>query len=102
MKRGTQGLKQIKAGPLEVGYIEMRPPYGIAVILQYGWPTTRHAWRLAAYDGKPLLVRVAVLLLPLLWPAYNVIVASEQPPPEGQFSTDTPVTNIYSCARFHR
>jgi len=44
-------LKQIDAGPLNVGYVEAGPPNGAPVILLHGWPYDIHAF----VDVAPLL-----------------------------------------------
>jgi hypothetical protein len=36
-------LKQVDAGPLNVGYAEAGPPDGPPVILLHGWPRVRQA-----------------------------------------------------------
>ena len=57
--RGTQSastnafgdLRQIDAGVLNVGYAELGPPQGGAVILLHGWPYDIHSY----VDVAPLL-----------------------------------------------
>ena len=45
-------LKQVNAGPLNVGYVEMGPAGGKPVILLHGWPYDIHSF----IDVAPLLV----------------------------------------------
>ncbi len=45
---GFGPLKQINAGVLNVGYVDMGPPDGRAVILLHGWPYDIHAFAAAA------------------------------------------------------
>jgi pimeloyl-ACP methyl ester carboxylesterase len=37
-------LRQIKAGPLNVGYVELGPPHGQPVLLLHGWPYDIHSY----------------------------------------------------------
>src|ERR687886_2170289 len=46
-----EGMKQIDAGVLNVGYAEAGPPDGPAVILLHGWPYDVHSY----VDVAPLL-----------------------------------------------
>jgi len=48
---GFGGLKQIDAGVLSVGYAELGPPQGGAVVLLHGWPYDIHSY----VDVAPLL-----------------------------------------------
>ena len=48
----STGLKQINAGPLNVGYIEAGPPKGPPVLLLHGWPYDIYSF----VDVTPLLV----------------------------------------------
>ena len=50
---GFAPLRQIDAGPLSVGYIDMGPPSGAPVILLHGWPYDIHSFA----DVAPLLVQ---------------------------------------------
>src|SRR6476620_1855072 len=47
--RGTFGpVRQIDAGDLDVGYIDLGPPGGRAVLLLHGWPYDIHSYGAAA------------------------------------------------------
>ncbi|MEV6375478.1 alpha/beta hydrolase [Micromonospora musae] len=46
-----EGLKQIQAGLLDVGYVDAGPPDGPAVVLLHGWPYDIHSF----VDVVPLL-----------------------------------------------
>jgi pimeloyl-ACP methyl ester carboxylesterase len=41
-------VQQIDAGPLDVGYVEVGPPNGQAVVLLHGWPYDIHSYAEAA------------------------------------------------------
>ncbi len=51
MKNLFESLKQINAGELSVGYAEIGPPEGPAVLLLHGWPYDIHSFT----DVAPLL-----------------------------------------------
>ena len=46
-------LRQIDAGPLSIGYVDMGPPSGAPVILLHGWPYDIHTF----VEVAPLLVQ---------------------------------------------
>ena len=46
-------LRQIDAGPLSIGYVDMGPPSGAPVILLHGWPYDIHAYA----EVAPLLAQ---------------------------------------------
>jgi pimeloyl-ACP methyl ester carboxylesterase len=50
---GFPPLRQIDAGPLSIGYVDMGPPNGAPVILFHGWPYDIHAFT----EVAPLLVK---------------------------------------------
>ncbi|MFE4719961.1 alpha/beta fold hydrolase, partial [Streptomyces sp. NPDC056728] len=41
---GFGALKQVKAGVLNVGYAELGPAHGPAVVLLHGWPYDIHSY----------------------------------------------------------
>ena len=49
-------LKQVNAGPLNVGYVEIGPAGGKPVILLHGWPYDIHSF----VDVAPLLARPGI------------------------------------------
>jgi pimeloyl-ACP methyl ester carboxylesterase len=50
---GFAPLRQIDAGPLSIGYVDMGPPSGAPVILLHGWPYDIHSFA----EVAPLLVQ---------------------------------------------
>ncbi|GAA1285960.1 hypothetical protein GCM10009646_87270 [Streptomyces aureus] len=52
---GFGALKQVKAGVLNVGYAELGPTHGPAVVLLHGWPYDIHSYVAVA----PLLRAIA-------------------------------------------
>jgi pimeloyl-ACP methyl ester carboxylesterase len=46
-------LRQIDAGPLSIGYVDLGPPTGAPVILLHGWPYDIHAYA----EVAPILAR---------------------------------------------
>src|SRR4051794_41455022 len=59
--RGAFGpLKQVAAGLLDVGYVDVGPPDGPAVVLLHGWPYDIHTfaevWPLLAGAGPRVIV----------------------------------------------
>jgi pimeloyl-ACP methyl ester carboxylesterase len=50
---GFPPVRQIEAGPLSIGYVDMGPPDGEPVILLHGWPYDIHTY----VEVAPLLVK---------------------------------------------
>jgi len=50
---GFAPLRQVDAGPLSIGYVDMGPPSGAPVILLHGWPYDIHAYA----EVAPLLAQ---------------------------------------------
>jgi pimeloyl-ACP methyl ester carboxylesterase len=85
VKPGTHtsfhALKQINAGPLNVGYVEEGPADGPAVVLLHGWPYDIHSY----VDVAPLLVQAGYrVVIPYLRGYGTTRFLSDATPRNGQ------------------
>ncbi len=74
-------VKQIDAGVLNIGYVEMGPPSGPAVLLFHGWPYDIHSFA----DVAPLLVASGYrVIIPHLRGYGTTVFRSTSTPRNGQ------------------
>lgn len=74
-------VRQISAGSLDIGYVEMGPPSGPAVLLFHGWPYDIHSFA----DVAPLLASQGYrVIVPHLRGYGSTILRSADAPRNGQ------------------